>query len=79
MLQLTFYNFQATAPTSPPIQGRFYRGEGEKVNLGVLDKVLELHKKMTALKSPAGSHDSPARSCQDLLIQNADIENGKAY
>ena len=43
----------------------------------MLDKILSLHKKMAAVTNPLGSRDSPARSCQDLLLQDAEIDSGK--
>jgi hypothetical protein len=42
----------------------------------MLDKILNLHQKMASVKSPLGTRESPAKSCQDLLIENAEIENG---
>ena len=32
---------------------------------------------MSVLKKPLGSHDSPARSCQDLLLEDEEIESGR--
>ena len=46
------------------------------MDLGTIDKILELHKKMSHLKKPAGTRESPARSCLDLFLQNPDVENG---
>ncbi len=67
-------------PDPPELpQGRFYRGvseEGQDVDLGTLDKILELHKKMSHLRSPAGTRESPARSCLDISLQDSQTENG---
>lgn len=68
-----------SSPPPPPLGSTFYRGEGENVELGAVDEILQLHKKMNALKNPLGSRDSPARSCQDLLLENEEIENGSTY
>lgn len=68
--------------TPEPFAGRFYRSavdesEGKRVDLSAIDKIIELHNKMSILKSPHGTKDSPARSCRDLFLQNSDIEDGK--
>lgn len=65
-------------PPPPPV-GRFYRGapdEGQEVDIGSLDEIVELHRKLQAIKSPLGTHSSPARSCLDLYLLNKDIEDG---
>lgn len=46
------------------------------MELGTIDKILELHKKMSHLKNPSGTRESPAKSCLDLFLQNPDMENG---
>ena len=48
----------------------------QAVHIGSLDKIVELHKKLQAVKSPLGTRESPARSCLDLYVQNNNIEDG---
>ena len=48
----------------------------QSVDVGTLDQILELHKKLRHMKSPMGSKESPARSCLDLLLENPNIEDG---
>ena len=48
----------------------------QDVNLGHMLKILEVHEKLLQLKSPLGSKDSPARSCLDLLLEDAEISDG---
>ncbi len=65
-------------PLTPPV-GRFYRGipdEGQEVDIGSLDQIVQLHRKLQAIKGPLGTRDSPARSCLDLYLLNKDIEDG---
>lgn len=79
MLNLIFV-FQAPGLLPQPIpSGRFYRGtpeEGKEVNFGAIDKILELHKKMSHIKSPLGTRSSPAKSCLDMYLQDSTVENG---
>lgn len=85
MLLYGCFLLQAPVPTiRPPFRddpvGRFYRStedEGEEVDLTAINQILELHKKMSHLKSPLGTKESPARSCLDLYLQNSDIDDGK--
>ena len=46
------------------------------VDLGDISRVVDIHKRLRHLKSPAGTRDSPARTCLDLHLENPSIHDG---